>query len=166
MKTENPTLRSSLRALPRPVWILFFGSFLNKFGAFVVPFLAIYLTQQGYTLTDAGIAIGAYGVGNLVASLLGGYLADTIGRRKTIVLSMISGGASMLLLSQARGLPAITIVAALTGLTSELYRPAASALLADLVPAGQRVTAFSAYRMAFNAGWAFGPATAGFLAAH
>ena len=50
------------------------------------------------------------------------------------------------------------------GLTGELYRPACSALLADLVPAGQRVTAFAAYRMAFNAGWAFGPAVAGLLA--
>jgi MFS family permease len=166
MKTENPTLLSSLRALPRPVWILFFGSFLNKFGAFVVPFLAIYLTQQGYTLTDAGIAIGAYGVGNLIASLLGGYLADTIGRRKTIVLSMLSAAIAMMLLSQAKRLETIIALAALAGLTGELYRPAASALLADLVPTGQRVTAFSAYRMAFNAGWAFGPATAGFLAAH
>jgi MFS family permease len=49
-------------------------------------------------------------------------------------------------------------------LTGELYRPASSALLADLVPPELRVTAFSAYRMAFNAGFAFGPATAGFLA--
>ena len=166
MKNENPTLLSSLKSLPRPAWILFFGSFLNKFGAFVVPFLAIYMTQQGYTLTDAGIAIGAYGVGNLVASLLGGYLADTIGRRKTIVLSMFSAAIAMMLLSQAKSLHAIIALAALAGLTGELYRPAASALLADLVPAGQRVTAFSAYRMAFNAGWAFGPATAGFLAEH
>jgi MFS family permease len=39
-------------------------------------------------------------------------------------------------------------------------------LLADLVPAGQRVTAFAAYRMALNAGFAFGPATAGLLAKH
>ncbi len=146
------------------MWILFVGSFLNKFGAFVVPFLAIYLTRQGYTLGDAALAISAYGVGNLAASLLGGYLADTLGRRKTIVLSMFSGAAAMLLLSQAQGLPAIVALAALTGITNELYRPAASALLADLVPAGQRITAFSAYRMAFNAGWAFGPATAGFLA--
>lgn len=164
MKTENPNLLASLRALPRPAWVLFFGSFLNKFGAFVVPFLAIYMTRQGYTLVDAGLAISAYGIGNLVASLLGGYLADTLGRRKTIVLSMLSGATAMMLLSQARDLSAMIILSALTGVTSELYRPAASALLADLLPAGQRVTAFSAYRMAFNAGWAFGPATAGFLA--
>lgn len=164
MQNENPTLLSTLRSLPRPVWFLFFGSFLNKFGAFVVPFLAIYMTKQGFTLADAGFAIGAYGIGNLAASLLGGYLADTFGRRKTIVLSMFSGAATMLLLSQGQTLSAIIILSALTGLTNELYRPAASALMADLVPTGQRVTAFSAYRMAFNAGWAFGPATAGFLA--
>jgi MFS family permease len=39
-------------------------------------------------------------------------------------------------------------------------------LLADLVPPGQRVTAFATYRVAINAGFAFGPATAGFLAAY
>ncbi|MDB6041172.1 MAG: mdtH [Verrucomicrobiales bacterium] len=70
----------------------------------------------------------------------------------------------MLALSQARSFPAIAIFTMLAGLTGELYRPACSALLADLVPQGQRVRAFAAYRMAFNAGWALGPATAGFLA--
>ena len=112
---------------------------------------------------DAGLAIGAYGVGNLVASLLGGHLADTIGRRKTILLSMFSGAGAMLLLSQAHTLPWIIGLTALAGLANEFYRPASSALLTDLVPPEQRVTAFAAYRMSFNAGWAFGPATAGFL---
>jgi MFS family permease len=160
----HPTVLDGLRALPRPAWILFLGVFLNKFGSFVVPFLTLYLTRQGYSTGDAGLAIGAYGAGHFLASGLGGHLADTLGRRKTIVLSMLSAAITMLLLSQARSLPAIILLTALAGLTGELYRPASSALLADLVPAGQRITAFSAYRMAFNAGWAFGPATAGFLA--
>ncbi len=155
---------SGLRALPSAAWILFFGQFLNKFGAFVVPFLALYLTRSGYSLGDAGLAIGAYGAGNLVASLLGGHLAATIGRRKTILVSLFAGAGAMLLLSQAHRLPMIIGLAALTGLAGEFYRPACSALLADLVPAEQRITAFAAYRMSFNAGWAFGPATAGFLA--
>lgn len=162
--SREPTLRASLRALPRPAWILFCGTFLNKFGTFVVPFLTLYLTRQGYSFGDAGIAIGAYGIGNLVASILGGHLADTFGRRKTIVLSMFSGAAAMLLLSQAHSFPAIVVFTGLAGLAGELYRPASSALLADLVPEGRRLTAYSAYRLAFNAGWAFGPATAGFLA--
>ena len=163
--TPSPTLRTSLGALPRATWFLFLGAFLNKFGGFVVPFLAIYLTSRGYTLTDAALAISAYGVGNLLATLIGGFLADHLGRRSTIMLSMFSGAAAMMLLSLATSLPAVMALALLAGLTGELYRPASSALLADLVPTGgDRVTAFSAYRLAFNAGWAFGPATAGFLA--
>src|SRR6266567_6947803 len=164
MSTTHPTLVASLKALPRPAWILFLGVFLNKFGSFVVPFLTLFLTRQGYSMGDAGLAIGAYGAGHFLASGLGGHLADSLGRRKTIVLSMFSAAITMMLLSQARSLPAIILLTALAGLAGELYRPASSALLADLVPAGQRITAFAAFRMAFNAGWAFGPATAGLLA--
>jgi MFS family permease len=165
MNTIEPTLLSRLRALPRPAWILFLGTFLNKFGTFVLPFLTLYLTQRGFSLNDAGLAISAYGVGGLMASALGGHLADAIGRRKTIALSMFSVAAAMVLLSQSNSLPAIIAATWLAALTGELYRPASSALLADLVPPELRVTAYAAYRMAFNAGFAFGPATAGFLAA-
>src|SRR5580765_5389428 len=164
MTEARISLRESLRGLPPGAWILFFGTFLNKFGTFVLPFLAIYLTGLGYTTAQASLAIAAYGIGTLAASLLGGYLADTLGRRKTIVLSMFSVAGVMLCLSQARQLHWIILLSSVAGLTGELYRPACSALLADLVPAGRRVTAFAAYRMAFNAGWAFGPATAGLLA--
>ena len=164
MNERDASLKENLQALPRGAWILFFGTFLNKFGTFVVPFLAIYMTRLGYNTAQAGFPIAAYGVGTLAACLLGGSLADRIGRRKTIVLSMFSAAAAMLCLSQARGLPLIMLFSAIAGLTGELYRPASSALLADLVPAGQRVTAYAAYRMSFNAGWAFGPATAGLLA--
>ena len=166
MNERDASLRENLRALPRGAWILFFGTFLNKFGTFVVPFLAIYMTRLGYTPAQAGLPIAAYGVGTLGACLLGGSLADRLGRRKTIVLSMFSAAAAMLCLSQVRGLPWIMVFSSIAGLTGELYRPASSALLADLVPAGKRVTAYAAYRMSFNAGWAFGPATAGFLAKH
>jgi MFS family permease len=163
---SNEPLFVTLRSFPRPVWILFAGIFLNKFGTFVVPFLTLYLTRRGFTTADAGLAIGAYGLGRLGAAFIGGHLADTIGRRKTIVFSMVLAAVCMLLLSQARSLTAIVFLTGLASLTGELYLPACGALLADLVPEHRRVTAYSAYRMAFNAGWAFGPATAAFLASH
>ncbi|HEY3915010.1 MAG TPA: MFS transporter, partial [Verrucomicrobiae bacterium] len=164
MNQIRPPLLTRLRGLPRTAWILFLGTFLNKFGTFVLPFLTVYLTRCGFSLADAGIAMSAYGIGSLMASILGGQLADSIGRRKTIVLSMFSVAGAMMLLSQSHNFPAIVAATWLAALTGELYRPASSALLADVAPPELRVTAFSAYRMAFNAGFAFGPATAGFLA--
>ena len=41
-RPEEGLLRS-LRALPRPVWWLFAGSFVNRFGSFVSVFLVLYL---------------------------------------------------------------------------------------------------------------------------
>lgn len=152
-----------VRRLPRAVWILCLGTFLNKFGSFVIPFLALYMTARGFALSDAGWAISSYGFGHLLASLLGGYMADRWGRRPTIVFSMFSAAVCMCLLARAESLASIILLAGLTGLASELYRPASSGLLADLVPEEDRVVAFSLYRWAINAGWAFGPATAGFL---
>ncbi len=163
---KPPGLIASLRGFPREVWILYFGTFLNKFGTFVIPFLTIYVKRKGFTTSEAAITLGAYGAGHFVASALGGYLADRLGRRKTIVLSMFSAAITMLLLSQAESFLMLMTMTFAAGLAGELYRPASSALLADLVPAGQRVTAFAGYRLALNAGWAFGPAAAGFLAKH
>ncbi len=159
-----PSLRENLRSLPRPAWILFGGTLINRFGTFVMPFLAIYLTRQGYTAAQAGFAVSAYGAGHIVASMLGGHLADRIGRRHTIALSMFGSGAMMLALSQARAYPVIVGVTFLVGLAGELYRPAATALLGDLVQPEQRIAAFGMYRFAVNLGFAAGPATAGFLA--
>lgn len=151
---------------PRSLWILFAGIFLNRFGSFVSVFLVLYMISRGYTVVQAGEAVGAYGIGSLGASSFGGYLTDWLGRRYTIVLSMFSSAATMLVLSQAQTLPLIIILTGLAGMTAELYRPASSALLADLVLPEQRVTAFAWYRLAVNLGFAAGPTVAGLLASH
>ena len=154
----------NLRALPRAAWILFLGSFINRFGNFVMPFLAIYLTRRGFGLAEAGAAVSAFGGGHVVASTVGGHLADRIGRRNTIVVSMFAGAMSMIALSQARAYPMILLLTVVAGAMAEMYRPAATALIGDLVPQEQRITAFGMYRWAINLGFAAGPATAGFLA--
>jgi MFS family permease len=160
------SFRDNLRALPPAAWILFGGTFINRFGTFVIPFLILYLTRIGYSIAQAGLAVGAYGIGHLFASAAGGHLADRFGRRNTIVLSMFGSAASMLALSQARGYAAIVVLTCITGSLSELYRPASYALVGDLVGDEHRVTAFGLYRFAVNLGFAAGPATAGFLADH
>ena len=161
---ERRTLRRNLRELPPAAWLLFAGTFINRFGSFVMTFLILYLTRRGFSAQQAGAAVSFYGVGGVVASIIGGELTDRIGRTRTITLSMFASATVMIALSQVNLLPAILVLTALAGLTSEAYRPASSALLADLVPAGQRVTAFAALRFVLNAAFALGAATAGLLA--
>jgi len=163
-KGREQSLLANLRTLPRVAWVLFAGTFINRFGGFVVPFLTLYLTSEGYSLAAAGLAVSSYGAGNLFASLIGGHLADRLGRRETIVLSMFGAAFTMVLLSQVHVFGLIVALTFLTGLVSEAYRPASSALLTDLVKPEQRLTAFATLRVTLNAGFAFGPATAGFLA--
>lgn len=164
MAEERQTLRAGIRALPRPVWILSAGSFVNRFGSFVAVFLVLYLREKGYSIAEAGLVVSFYGVGNVLAAGVGGWVADRLGRRNAIALSMFSAAGTMMLLSQAESLSLIIVLTTLTGLTSEMYRPASSALLADLTPTGERIPAFALNRLAINAGFAAGPATAGFLA--
>ena len=152
------SLRRDLRTLPTAAWILCAGALVNRFGSFVLVFLALYLKRRGYSVADIGLTMGAYGVGSVVASMVGGHLADTIGRRNTIALSMLSSAVVIMALSQAETYALLMVFTALAGATSELYRPAAAALLTDLTVPEQRVTAFAVYRLGINLGFALGPA--------
>ena len=150
--------------MPRLVWVLFAGTLVNRFGSFVFVFLALYLNGQGYSAARIGLAMGAYGVGAIGASLVGGWLADRFGRRNSIVLSMVLSAMAMLGLSQAEGYGLLVFLTGLAGFCAEMYRPAATALIADVTTPAQRVTAFAVYRLAINLGFAIGPAVGGLLA--
>jgi MFS family permease len=164
MAEPRPTLREGIRSLPAPVWILCAGTFVNRFGSFVAVFLVLYLRSRGYSIAEAGLVVSFYGVGNVIAAGVGGWTADRFGRRNALALSMFSSAVTLLLLSQAESLPLIIVLTTLAGLTGEMYRPAAAALLTDLTPAGERIPAFALNRLAINLGFAAGPAVAGLLA--
>jgi MFS family permease len=133
-------------------------------GSFVVPFLVIYVRSLGFSPARAGLAAAAYGAGALASAAAGGWFADRLGRRETIAVSMLGSAATLLVMWRVRGLIPIASLGAVLGFTSDLFRPASNALVADFVPAGRRVPAFALYRLAVNAGWAIGLALAGFLA--
>ena len=162
--SERRTLRQNLRGLPREVWVLFIGAFVNRLGTFVLPFITLYLTSRGLLRAAGGLGLAGYGLGAIGAQAVGGLLADRIGRRNTIVLSMLGGATLTLSLVWVEGLWPIVLVVLLLGFFGELYRPASSALVADLVAPEARVAAFSVYRMMINIGFAFGLALGGILA--
>src|SRR5919197_4173213 len=97
---EARTLRRNVRDLPRAAWFLIVGAFINRFASFALFFLVLYLTSHGVSVKAAGVAVAVWGAGEVIASLVGGHLADRIGRRRTIALSMFSSAAAMVAISQ------------------------------------------------------------------
>jgi MFS family permease len=155
----------SLRRLPTVYWILWAGALVNRLGGFVLPLLALYLTgPRGLSVGQAGVIISALGAGMLCSGPLGGFLADQLGRRRTLVFALVSGAAAMLHLSAARLPWHIGIASFLLGLFGELYRPAVSAAIADLVEERDRVLAYGSLYWAVNLGFAVGSSLGGFLA--
>jgi MFS family permease len=151
--------------MPRTAWILFFGTFIHRLASFVFPFLALYLTRRGLSVTDAGLALTGYGIGAVIAQLGGGVLTDRIGRRNAIALSMIASAVLVLLVLQARSLPAVLATVIAYSFFAELHRPASSALIADLVPPEHRVAAYAFNRLLLNLAFAIGLALGGLVAA-
>ena len=157
------SLARTVVALPTPVRVLFVGTFINRFGNFLGPFLVLYLTSKGYSPGQAGLALGVVGLGNTAGNALGGTVADRLGRRATIVVSMAGSAACTLAVPLVGPLAGVIALVGLVGVFAQLYRPAAGALLLDVIPDDQRVTAFAVYRLAINLGMALGPAVAGLL---
>lgn len=157
-------LLSQLRLLPRAFWVLVGATFVNRFGVFVVPFLALFITRNGHTTAQAGYAVASYSVGGFAAAWIGGWMADRLGRNVTMAVSALAGAVCMIAMSQAVDWRTLALLAFITGAINEAGSPASAALVQDLVPPEQRVIAYAVQRFAVNLAWSLGPATAGFLA--
>lgn len=163
-ESQRRTMRRNIRELPRPAWILVAGNCINWFASFAIVFLALYLTKRGFSIPEAGGAVAAFGGGGIAAGILAGHLADRYGRRTTMAVSMFASAATILLLYFVHPYPALLVLALAAGLATGTWRPASRALMADVVPEGQRITAYALVRFAGHAGFAGGAAVAGFLA--
>ncbi|WP_020139889.1 MDR family MFS transporter [Streptomyces sp. 351MFTsu5.1] len=156
-KAGRPSIVETLRGIPGPIWLVLVGMLLNRLGNFLTIYLVLYLTDKGFSATEAGIALGAYGVGSVVGVLLGGAASDRIGYAWTIIGSMALAGLLTLSLVYLTSLPVVIVVAAVIGLVAQAYRPASSALLVERTPEEHHVMVFAVYRMAFNLGTTAGP---------
>ncbi|WP_107072980.1 MDR family MFS transporter [Streptomyces rubellomurinus] len=167
----NPRIRRLVKetvgGLPREFWWLWVSTLVNKLGAFVVTFLALYLTtDRGYSASYAGLVASLFGLGSAIAALGAGVLADRIGRRPTLVAAQLGTAVSTAVLGFMDGQVAIAVVAFLVGLCNNATRPPTSAIIADLVPAEDRVRAYSLNYWAINIGFGLSAAVAGLIAVH
>ncbi len=169
MNPGLPSLRSTLHdavgGLPRAYWALWVGLLVNRVGSFVVPFLSLYLTgERGVSVAEAGGLVSLWGLGAIGAGPVSGVVADRLGRRAALFLSLLGGAALTVALGFVRSPALLGPLVLGVGFIGEIYRPASHAVVADVVPPGDRVRAFALLYWAVNLGVAIGLALAGLIA--
>jgi len=153
-----------LRSAPRPVWVLIAGTFVNRVGSYFSTFVVLFLTERGFSAGSLPLVLGAIGVGAIAGSLAGGWLADTIGRKRALVCSMSASALALLVLASVSGHVAVVAAVCVVAVCNQSYIPAASALLVDHSSAADRVALFALFRVALNVGAALGPLIAALIA--
>lgn len=164
-RTIANTYREAFSGLSRPVWLLSLATLVNRAGTMVLPFLALYLTQErGFTTSQAGQALAVWGVGGVVASYVGGWLCDRLDPHLVMKASLVMTGVGFLTLGHLQGRLAIFVMILVLSFVGEIFRPANMAALAAASNAGERARAFALMRLAVNLGMTLGPTVGGFLA--
>jgi len=151
--------------LPRLFWVLWAGILINRLGTLVEPFLGVYLVAvRGFPATAAGAVLAIYALGSMASQILGGALADRLGRRAALTAGMLANGAALIALGYVTAAPAVTAMTFAAGATIDMYRSAAQALVADLIPAAGRARAYGLISWAANLGFSAAMLAGGMLA--
>jgi MFS family permease len=159
----------SLKGLDQRVWILCGGRVISATGfSIVMPFLAIHLVlDMGISMGVVGLLFLGMAVAGALGQIVGGELADRLGRRPVMFASMGLRGLNFILLFLALVvLGDLWLIAGLllvSSLLGSLFEPASNAMVADIVGPGRRMEAYSLLRVGQNVGWTLGPLISGIL---
>jgi MFS family permease len=101
----------------------------------------------------------------LVATSFVGPAVDRFGRRAAMIMGLAVNGLALAAMGFADSVTAWAVALTFSGMFGPMYRVAADAMVADLIPANERANAYSVMRMSNNLGIAVGPAVGGFITA-
>jgi MFS family permease len=158
--------RNTLAEYPPQFWLMASGLLISSAGASMIwPFLMIYVSEKlTLSLSTVSTLITINAGTGLLSSFIAGAVADRLGRKPVMVISLLINGIAYLFMSQAHSYLGFAVLMFVMGASNPLYQVGADAMLADMIPAEKRTNAYAIIRMVNNAGIAIGPAAGGFLA--
>nr|WP_202891951.1 MFS transporter [Kribbella shirazensis] len=125
---------------------------VNRIGAFTLPFLGVVLTVEfKASLSETGLILAVFGAATIPSRLLGGQLADRLGRRRTIVLGLTGCAIAQLWIASSHALWSAVLATILLGLAFEIYEPPSQAMIADVTEPADRPAAYGLYSAALAA---------------
>lgn len=157
---------NAYKGLSKSTWLLSLVMLVNRSGTMVIPFMTIYLTQpsMGYSIGQAGLVMGIFGLGAICGGFIGGKLTDLLGFHQVQLVTLTGGGLLFMVLGQMKSYPLICLCTFLLSLVNEAFRPANSTAIAYYCKEENRTRSYSLNRLAINLGWAVGGAIGGLLA--
>lgn len=135
---------------------------MDGFDTAIIGFIASDLVQEwGVQKSDLGPVMSAALVGLAVGALTAGPMADRIGRKKVLVLSILVFGGFSLITAFATSLTQLTVLRFLTGLGLGAAMPNAATLMSEYAPERRRALLVNLMFVGFPIGSSMG----GFISA-
>lgn len=157
-------LLSPYMGLPKEIYVIFASRIVNAMGCFVMPLMTIIMTDKiGLSREATGFYLSLNSLIFPLASMLGGKLADSIGRKSLIII--FDTLAALLYLSGGFIEPSMTLIYVILAASAcmSVAGPSHDSLIADLTTPQNREGAYALSYLGWNIGFAVGPMLGGFL---
>jgi MFS family permease len=145
------------REMPRTAKALLAGVFVSKLAGFIQIFLVLFLTSRGYSAGQAGLALGLYGAGAILGTFVGGSLSDRQSARTAMLTSMLGSAVLLVSIVYLKNYVLLVLAIVLVSAVSQVYRPAAQAMITELTPGDRLVMVTAIYRLCLNLGTSAAP---------
>lgn len=155
---------NNYKGLPKEMYVICFATLINRLGDFVVPFLALYLTQKiGMTAAATGVIVTLSSIVGIPASILGGKISDMFGRKKIYTYAQSIAAVTLIPCAFTKSVSITIMCLLISTFFNGFVRPAFQSMIQDILSKEERQAGFSLNYLAINAGVAIGPIIAGFL---
>ena len=155
---------STFDGLSKEVWWLSLITLINRAGTMVIPFLSLYLTEDlGFTLSNVGTIMTAFGLGSVIGSWLGGKLTDKIGYYKIMVFSLFISGFMFIGLQYLKTIYTLSLGIFALMVVADMFRPAMFVALSAYSKPENKTRSVTLIRLAINLGFSAGPAVGGLI---
>lgn len=155
-------MRSSKLLLP-----VYIPTLLLSLGqGILIPTLPLYAKSLGVSFALVSMAVGASGIGTLLADIPSGILLERLGRRRTMLAGCSAVAITCLLVPLLRSFEALVVLQFVAGIGSALWAISRHVFLADSTVPEERGRAISTFGGINRIGTFGGPAIGGIVADH